>query len=49
MTKIEHSLRAALADYERELVAAGKAPGTVHTYVDRAERFVRYLVDSYTP
>lgn len=49
MTKIEQYLRAALADYERELNAAGKAPETVHTYVDRAERFIKYLVGSYEP
>ncbi|SFB22711.1 hypothetical protein SAMN05192575_105179 [Nocardioides alpinus] len=49
MTKIEQSLRAALADYERDLIAAGKAPDTVHTYVDRAERFIKYLVGSYVP
>ncbi|GAA2114851.1 hypothetical protein GCM10009843_03620 [Nocardioides bigeumensis] len=49
MTRIEQSLRAALADYERDLIAAGKAPDTVHTYVDRAERFIEYLVGSYVP
>ena len=49
MTKIEQSLRNALADYERDLVAAGQAPDTVHTYVDRAERFIRYLAGSYRP
>jgi len=49
MTKIEQSLRSALADYERELIAAGKADDTVHTYVDRAERFIKYLVGTYKP
>lgn len=49
MTKIEQNLRAALADYERDLIAAGKAPDTVHTYVDRAERFIKYLVGTYHP
>ena len=49
MTKIEECLRAALAAYERDLIAAGKAPDTVHTYVDRAERFIKYLVGSYKP
>ena len=43
MTKIEQSLRAALGDYERDLIAAGKAPDTVHTHVDRADRFIKYL------
>ena len=46
---IEQYLRAALADYERDLRAAGKAPDTVHTYVDRAERFIKFLVGSYKP
>jgi hypothetical protein len=49
MTKIEQTLRSALADYERDLVGAGKAPDTVHTYVDRAERFIKYLVGQYQP
>lgn len=49
MTKIEQVLRAALRDYEGDLIAAGKAPDTVHTYVDRAERFIKYLVGSYKP
>ena len=49
MTKIEQSLRAALADYERDLIAAGKAPDTVNTYVDRAKQFIKYLVGSYVP
>ena len=49
MTKIEEILRDALTDYERELVAAGKAPDPVYTYVDRAERFVDYLLGTHTP
>jgi hypothetical protein len=44
MTKIGQTLRAALTDYEGDLIAAGKAPDTVHTRVDRAERFIKYLV-----
>ena len=40
MTKIEQYLRGVLADYGRELITAAKAPDTVHTYVDRAERFI---------
>lgn len=47
MTKIERSLRSALADYEHDLVAAGEALDTAHTYVDRAERFIKYLVGTY--
>lgn len=47
MTKIEQCLRAVLADYERDLIATGKADDTVHTYVDRAERFIKYLVGTY--
>lgn len=27
--------------YQAELVASGKSPNTIHTYVDRAERFLR--------
>lgn len=49
MTKIEQHLRAALADYERGLIAAGKAPDTVQTFADRADRIIQYLVGSYTP
>ena len=49
MTKVEESLRKALSDYERDLVNAGKAPHTVYTYVDRAERFIKYLVGDYQP
>jgi hypothetical protein len=49
LTKIEQSLRADLADYERDLIAARKAPYTVQTYVDRAERFIKYSVRCYTP
>jgi hypothetical protein len=36
-----------LARSEAELVAAGLCPGTVHTYVDRSERFLRWLSDEY--
>lgn len=49
MTKIEESLRKALSEYERDLVTAGKRPHTIHTYVDRAERFIKYLVGEYQP
>lgn len=30
-----------LSDYEAELIQAGKTRSTVHTYVDRTERFLR--------
>lgn len=40
-------LRAELARFERELKAAGLAPSSVHTYVDRSERFLRWLVGEY--
>jgi hypothetical protein len=36
-----------LARFEAELVAAGLSPGTVHTYVDRSERFLRWLNGDY--
>ena len=49
MTKIEQSLRDALAAYERDLISAGKAPATVHTYVDRADRFINYLCRTHQP
>src|SRR4051794_4933521 len=42
-------LRAALARSEQELRAAGLARNTVHTYVDRAEVFVRWLAGDYHP
>lgn len=42
-------LRVELERYERELKAAGLAPNTVHTYVERAERFLRWLVRDYQP
>lgn len=42
-------LRAEIERYRAELIAAGKVPNTVHTYVDRAERFVRWLAGEYDP
>lgn len=42
-------LRDELARWERELVAAGKAPNTVATYVGRTEIFLRWLDGTYTP
>jgi hypothetical protein len=42
-------LRTELRRFERELEAAGKAASTVHTYVDRSERFVRWLAGDYEP
>ena len=40
-------LHSQLARFEAELVAAGLSPGTVHTYVDRSERFLRWLNGDY--
>lgn len=42
-------LRAELDRYRSALVAAGKVPNTVQTYVDRADRFIRWLVGEYDP
>jgi hypothetical protein len=47
--KIEQAMRVALGDYERGLVESDKVPDTVHTYVDGAERFIKYLVGTYVP
>lgn len=44
-----NDLRRALSDFESELRRAGKSDNTVHTYVDRAERFLRYLSGDYRP
>lgn len=42
-------LHADLERFREELVAAGKVPSTVHTYFDRAERFIRWLNHEYDP
>ena len=42
-------LREALAEFERDLRSAGLSENTVHTYVDRSERFLRYLSGDYRP
>lgn len=42
-------LRGELGRYREALVAAGKVPNTVQTYVDRADRFVRWLAGEYDP
>lgn len=42
-------LRAELDRYRSALVAAGKVPNTVQTYVDRADRFIRWLAGEYDP
>jgi hypothetical protein len=42
-------LRSELERFEEELRAAGLARNTVHTYVDRAEVFVRWLGGDYHP
>lgn len=35
--------------YKQQLEAAGMKPNTVHTYVDRAERFIKWLAGDYQP
>lgn len=42
-------LRRALVDFESDLRAAGLSDNTVTTYIDRAERFLRYLTGDYRP
>jgi hypothetical protein len=42
-------LREELKRFEEALVAAGKKINTINTYVDRAERFVRWLDGTYDP
>jgi hypothetical protein len=42
-------LRQALGDFEDDLRAAGLSENTVTTYVDRADRFLRYLSGDYRP
>lgn len=42
-------LRDALAEFERDLRRAGLGENTVNTYVDRSERFLRYLTGDYRP
>ncbi|GAA1451736.1 hypothetical protein GCM10009641_86630 [Mycobacterium cookii] len=44
-----HDLRDALDKFERELRTAGLTDNTVTTYIDRADRFLRYLSGDYTP
>ena len=43
------ALRFELERYRKALVDAGKVPNTVQTYVDRADRFVRWLAGEYDP
>jgi hypothetical protein len=42
-------LRRELDRHRAALVAAGKVPNTVQTYVDRADRFIRWLAGEYDP
>jgi hypothetical protein len=42
-------LRRELARFERELRTAGLRDSSVHTYVDRSERFVSWLAGEYQP
>ena len=43
------TLRAELDRYKAALVRSGKVPNTVQTYVDRADRFIRWLAGEYDP
>lgn len=42
-------LKEALGRFEAELRAAELAENSVRTYIDRSERFVRWLAGEYTP
>lgn len=42
-------LKAKLAVFEAALRDAGLRENSVRTYVDRSERFIRWLVEEYTP
>lgn len=42
-------LRDELTNFERDLRRADLSENTIHTYVDRAERFLRYLDGDYRP
>lgn len=41
-------LQQELRRFEREARAAGLKESSVHTYVDRSERFVRWLAGEFT-
>ncbi len=43
--ELDHELKR----FEDELKAAGLRPNSVHTYVDRTERFIRWLRGEYRP
>ena len=42
-------LQGELLRFEQELRAAGLRPSSIDTYVDRTERFLRWLAGDYTP
>lgn len=42
-------LHAELGRFEAELREAGLSEATITTYVDRSERFLRWLSGDYTP
>jgi hypothetical protein len=42
-------LREELARFKQELAAAAMAEDTIHTYVDRSNRFVNWLAGEYEP
>lgn len=44
-----HALEKELARFESELRAAGLAENSIHTYVERSGRFIRWLAGEYQP
>jgi len=42
-------LHQALDRYEQLLASSGKSSSTIHTYVDRPRRFLRWLAGDYDP
>ena len=45
----EQELRDELVRFQADLERAGLSPHTITTYVDRSERFVRWLAGDYRP
>lgn len=42
-------LYADLEKFREELIAVGKEANTIQTYIDRAERYIRWLEGKYHP
>jgi hypothetical protein len=42
-------LHAAMTRFQAELVAANLTEKSVHTYIDRASRYIRWLGGNYVP